>query len=91
MCMKHKIVIENQGVEGLLALTENKGLMTIFRVSLPKSGKQKMRAYPTMLMKTKENETELCTSRSKRVKVSKKECRYTYWWPLTLFFGKMDV
>jgi len=56
--MKIKIVIENQGVDRLLVYTENKGLITIFVGGLPKSGEQKMMAYPTMLMKTKENESD---------------------------------
>ena len=58
MCMKIKIVIENQGVDRLLVYTENKGLITIFVGGLPKSGEQKMMAYPTMLMKTKETRND---------------------------------
>ena len=38
MCMKIKIVIENQGVDRLLVYTENKGLIEAYGDNLLKSG-----------------------------------------------------
>ena len=58
MCMKLKIAIENQGVDGFLAYTENKGLITVCVGSFLTSGELKTKVSPTMFMKTKENESD---------------------------------